>query len=302
MQATLSTITTRSIASGAHSFSMARFLAYFKLFISSNSRKLLLSCAMIFIATFALDVFAIYTSGYYLYGSIMESPAFRLAGFDPMWTSMTDYLTFLFIVFATIAGSRMYNAVSSRRERLETMEIPASQLEKFLTWWIVYVPMFLIVTFLCFYLAEIVRVLWIKAFTDFSSMAHIMPLKNMLTLKCYAPDAMETYTNNDIFTIAMCFYSAMILNSIFAAGSAFFPRLSYLKTVGMLFIIFVIITILSNIGFHVFFDGDFRPSTIADTDNISTTVYFGIFTLIASAYFYWLSYRRYREMEVIDRW
>lgn len=301
MQATTTTYGGNSAASGNKIFALPRFMAYFRLYTKSNSRKLLLSAGLIFIATFSIFLLNFYFISDDRYETLADTPVPGFEGYDLMWSGCNMIISFVFVLFASMAGSMMYSSVASRRQRLVTLQIPATQLEKFLTWWIICVPVFIICSFAAFYLAEILRVLWIKMFSAYGSQAHIMPLKYMFAMQSTDPVSHASFTNTDLFLTGLTYGFVLLTNALFSLGSIVFHKMSYLKTFITLFIWTIVCGILINVGYIVLFHADPVTSAI-DTNKLSATIWSAAIQLAICAYFYWLGYRRYKETNVIDRW
>lgn len=294
---TTTTINTDAVASESKSFDLRRFAAYFRLYLASNSRKILLAAGMVFMVTFIFQIFSLYSIGYVAYA---QSGVTGSGSFDVMWSPSTNIMTFLMVVFATMSGSMLFSAVASRDTRLRTYELPASQFEKFMTWWIIYVPVFFLVTFVGFYLSDICRTLYTKAFTPFGDMAHIMSLKTLFTQHVCVPG--QAMSNDSVFSICMSYYSIVTLNALFALGGIFFRRLGYLKTLAFLFAFIMLFGILFNAGVQAFFESGAHLTGRFDGDAIFSTYLFGSVTVVICWFLYTLGYARFKESEIVDRW
>lgn len=298
METDILTRQTASAASSSEKFSIRRLTAYFELYILSNSKKLLLSCIMMFAVTFVMQILIYYMSINDIYEAATQMKADSME-YDPMWSANTKLMTFLLIGFSILAGSKMFSAISSRSERHSTLQLPASQLEKFLTWLTIYLPLFLITLFACFYIAEICRVLWIAAFTDYARNAHIMPLKFLLTLTSYDPQSTITYSGDDTLLIAFTFCGAVVNNAVYALGSVLFPKLSLLKTFGIYTALIIIYGTMASLGIETFLANGGSSRIDSGTDAIIIVV--GISAAIC-IYLYRIAYARYKESEIINRW
>ncbi|MDE6811168.1 MAG: hypothetical protein K2J15_02330 [Muribaculaceae bacterium] len=207
-------------------------------------------------------------------------------------------MSFLLIVIAMVGGSRCFDIISSRSDRASTLEIPASHLEKFLTWLIITLPILIIVSLCCFYLADIMRVLWINAFTEYGEFAKVIPFSNLLALSTDI-----TSDSNDVFDIVFIYANVLILNSIFTLGSSLFSRLSFIKTLFFLFIITLLLTITAFIGFTTFFHGAKTHATFdLSVYNYASSVIYLTFSIIISSFLYYISFMRLKESEIITRW
>ncbi|MDE6236118.1 MAG: hypothetical protein K2M56_10255 [Muribaculaceae bacterium] len=273
-------------------FSPARCLAYARLYLNANRKLLLLTLSQIFMVSFIFFIFNFYVSGtsIYSYGDMSVTNDF-------LWRSETSIMVFLFMVIMMISGSMMYGAVSAKRDRLYSLQIPASQFEKFLTWLIIYLPLTLVSCWVCFYAADVLRVIWIKLFTPFGDFARVIPLKHVLSFETGAINNPES-----TFSVVTIFSFGLLLNSIFALGGIFFHRLSFLKTLICGFILFMICMLMFYLGITVFFDGHMESANEISTRQYSLSVLFASVMTAISAFCYWLSYKRLKEEEIITRW
>ena len=280
----------------------SRFAAYFRLYIASNGRKLLLTAATIFAVTFIFLIFNLYTTGLARYQMMVMNPLQGDPTVDSMWSGDTDIMTLILIVTATITGWMLFSAVSSRHGRLQTIELPASQSEKFLTWMIIYLPLMLLACFISFWLADLCRVAWIKAFTDFGDQAHPMSLFNLLTLSGKQNAGLMSSTS--WFSVAFTYGFVLCLHASYTLGGILFSRLSYLKTFGCLFLLMNVVSFVIYLGYKVMFDDTANLGMRFDfNDNDATTTWLVVaISVIVSCYMYVLAYARYRELEIIDRW
>lgn len=292
--------TTITTAAPSACFSPARFAAYFRLYVLANKRKLLLAVAQMIIITFIFYLFCFYMGGESSYAQVVAG---NMKNYDPMWSVGHEIRITLAFVFAALSGSWMYSAVVSKRTRLMTFEIPASQLEKFLTWWLIYVPIFLVMMLVCFYLADVLRVVWIKIGSDYGSYAHILPLKNLITFTY----AMPYGQSPDKLEVAQSLCSAFTLiigiNSLFSLGSIFFSRLNFLKTMGSLFVLLIVFSLLSNFGFNLFYGSDtYNVTSRFSNGGMTAIVQFSCGVAAICAYIYWLGYARFKDTEIVNRW
>lgn len=286
-----------SVFSESSLFSPARMNAYIRYYFAANSRKFLLILGEIFVVTFIFFLFNTYASGINRYIYLKETGITGAGSGDVIWNSECQIISFLIVVMLMISGSMMYGAISSRRDRLCTLQIPASQFEKFLTWLIVCLPITVIACWISFWAADICRVLWVKAFTDYGEYARIIPFTDILALSASPVDSPES-TLALVLNLSM----AIVLNSIFALGGILFHRLSFIKTLLCLFIFTGLSSLMTYFGITIFFDGHSSASNDLSTRLYSTSVILASVSIAISAFFYWLSYARLKEEEIVNRW
>ena len=294
-------------SSSSNCFNSSRFRSYFSYYFTSSRRKLLLGASQILIFSFIFTLFFFYTSGESDYrfllhpdpglmGSSSNLAAFD-PDFDPFWSYESGLMLVLSMLFMAFAGSWMFNALASGKKRLCEIEIPASQLEKFLTWWIIYLPLALLAMLVCFWLTDILRVIWIKLFTPYGSFAHLIPIKYILGLH-------RPYELNDGADIAGIIYGMIIsINALFALGSILFHKLSFIKTVAFGFVLMAVLTIIYLVGLQTFHNGNSYDLTgRLDWQPSEVNLFFACAGAVFSLAVYWLCYARFKEEDLINRW
>ena len=280
-------------------FSCSRFADYFTLYIASYRRKLLFASLQIFIVTFIFYMFLFYTGGESSYQNLLQRGIVTDA--DPFWGAQTQFNFIFAFIFSALAGFWMFGATSSKKSRLMTFEIPASQMEKFFTWWLIYLPIFLVVMFVCFFLADLLRIIWLKIGTEYGDYAHLLPFKNLLDFNTPSLNSGLTSGNDRILTISI-YCVIVLMNSLFAVGSIYFHKLSFLKTVASLFVGLIIFSLLMSAGIKVFFGTAHSiTSRLSSDESTSWTVTAPVIGIIC-IYLYWLCYARFKETEIINRW
>ena len=271
-----------------------RFRSYFTLYMRSERRKLLLGASLFFIFPFLFILFLYYTeNGMYRWS--------EYENFDPFWNIESGVFIIFIFLFMAVSGSWMFQVYTGKRKRLGCIELPASQWEKFLTWWIVCVPLCLVAIFISFWFVDVLRVLWIKAFTPYGDKAMLYPLKNLLSLveKPYPIGYSWTLPGNLVGLV----YSLLIAtNAIFALGSVLFHKLSFLKTIGSIFVLIVVYSIIFMSGSSSFFStGVAQLSSRYDMEPTGNLI-FAMIVAAVSLCIYGFCYARMKEEDIIDRW
>lgn len=281
---------------------MKRFKIYMQLYLTTNRRNLLLGVSLFMILPFLFILFMYYTDGERLYKYVVEDGIQPAYEYDAMWTyEPIAFMLFAFLIMA-VTGSWTYRTMIGKKDRLQSIEIPASQLEKFLTWWIVCVPLSLMAMFVCFWIADLLRVIWIKSFTPYGSYAHLYPIKNLLAV-LPPPDRQGYSSDIPMNSVGLIYSLLLFVNSIFALGGILFHKLNFLKTTGCIFVLGVIYSIVLGLGTGAFFDTnlghlDERWGWEASEYFLFLSCVFALFTLGL----YRLSYARMREEDIINRW
>lgn len=277
----------------ASTFSMRRFAAYFKLYAYSNMRKLMLCAGLIFLATFASELFTFFVNR-----EIYNSDSFT-PGFDVLAEVNVYIMRFFIVMFSTVAGYMMFSSVRSKDSLIRMYEVPASQFEKFLTVWTIYVPIFLLVTFAAFYLSDVCRVAVVKVFTSYGDCVYVMDLTSVFSLTIDMPGVINAETN--FLLSATLYYGIFSLNSVFALGGIFFRRYGYQKTGVFGFLYFMLWSMFFNLGSGFFFDDESWTCLRFTDENMVAWCIISL-TVVQSVLVYMLSYARFKETEIVNRW
>lgn len=201
-------------------------------------------------------------------------------------------LVFIFL-FGTISASMVFSGMSTPASRLSTIMTPASQLEKYLVRWVIFVPAFLIVYVLFFLLADVVRFAVVSAiFTP----EHYSPETVGLSTIYYD---LDDKTN---FILAWIMMLYMVMTSLFTLGAIIWQKKSYLKTA---FAIVVIGMVYGFIGCQASrLAPSFDPSApfIYSSDEKGLSYFICFVGMAIAAVNYVIAYFRFKENEIVDRW
>lgn len=289
------------MTSVGNKFSFKRFASYLNLYMTANKRKLLLGILQVFIFTFIFMLLLLYSDGIKEYEYNVEYQVHL--SYDPFWSSNIPFIPFTLCVFMAFAGSWMFSSMSSKSRRLNTIEIPALQSEKFLAWWCLYLPLAFLLIFAGIWVAEILRVIWVKIFTPYGNQAHILSLDCLL--RFISPR--DKYTDSmylEASAVAFCIYSLVVAcNALFSLGSIVFHKLNFLKTVISGFVLMALYVLFFLMGSAIFFGSDSMTAAVNGFDDPNLFFYlFGGIVFVVSTFVYILAYCRYREEEIINRW
>ena len=167
---------------------------------------------------------------------------------DSMWRAETEMSIIFFLLFSTFAGSMMFSGLGSKEQRLGMLTLPAPEISKFMSRFLLFVPIFIIVFILSFMIADFGRFLIVKIFFNTSGWnVGMLPFQSFFIFdymhvgigSSYTPTASETAAR--VFSI---YGMALLLISVYSFGSLLFPRMSFIKTSVALFIIVKIGSIL----------------------------------------------------------
>lgn len=270
------------------SFSMRRFGRLLVTDLTSNAKKYSMWLGLIVGVIVALAVIAIIGNS-----SIITSKTYHIEDYyslierDPVANFMQDIFYFSLFITVTVAASQTMQNLSTKTSRINALMLPATQLEKFLSRWIIFIPLFLAAFLLSFQVIEWARVMF--EMMIFGSDANIHSLNVMWLL--FPEDDAE----RDLIILSIVF-----LQSIFVLGSTIWPSNTLVKTVCALFVAGVGLTLFGSLCGNILLDSRYNY-TLDISDETAWTIsrsLVSVFTLIN----YIIAYFRYKEIEIIQRW
>lgn len=225
---------------------------------------------------------------------------YKLLSQYPEWVYNDDgaeiffvIITFALYVFGTVATSLAFGNLGDKQHRLGEITFPAAQSEKYFVRWLIFVPVFLILFVVTAFAAECVRYLFSCAIAE-------VPL--MVRFCDFGPVVMRTLSDGSEvvdkgYIVGILFF--FVLQSAFFLGSILWHKAAYVKTflaLGLLCLFYFIVSYSTVSLFNVFDNQIVEGSD----DGVMIVVY--SLTAIVVIFNYWLSYVRFKEMDVIDHW
>lgn len=215
--------------------------------------------------------------------------------------SMTMFSIVFFLVYIVTCGAGIFTNLKTRQQRINDFMLPASNLEKFISRYLVLIiaiPLAAIVGFLA---GDLVQHLLVMAFGKapagwaVSYAAESMPQLWNFNNPVKEYDDVNSFAFGPwMFIMAVIFQHAVFLffGSIYHKHPIVMAVLSWM-VLGM-----VVLTLL-GLGAKLFFDFIDEGYTIILYDNWWIALYF-IVAIILSALCYWFAYRRYARLQVIN--
>lgn len=272
-------------------FDFGRFTSYFKKYCMENRKSLLIIGGLIFGIPLLQIMLKFMLFGY-------PVPKIQL-NHDLAWDTLLGFWNFIFLFFMVFSGSIFYSVLKNKEGKYWTLMSPASSAEKFLTYFIIYVPMVIIALFCSFYISDWVRVLVAHLILPDASNVEKMPLSYLFS----SMNGFEV-----IFDIESGWLSylllALAMQATFILGSSLWPKRGFLMTICAFIIIQLAASMLMSAGvgvFHIFMvNGNLR----FQLDSFDTTVPHILFVgmIVWILFCYIISYIRFKEAEIINRW
>ncbi len=207
------------------------------------------------------------------------------------------WITVVFLICGAYVAAYSFKRMATPPGALSTLMTPASQFEKFAIKWLIAVPVYILIFFLIAYVAD-----WIRVYSSYWMFdIEVRPVNVTKILFHQTTDI--GFVNRLAYHSLLYFLAGQ---SFFLLGSIVWPKNSALKTfVCMIAICFIYVWIgiwfvslldISDGDTHLYYSGpeflnDHRLLYVADA-----------FAIIVAVINYWLTYRRFREAETINRW
>ena len=268
-------------------FSFPRFANYFKKVLVEDRKRLLQRIITVF---GLLVVFGaiISDSCYQHYMEALKIGIVR-SEIDPAIDGLMPLFVFGLFIGCALSASFIMEPMSSKTSRIYALMLPATSFEKYFVRWFIYTIGYLVVYYFLFLLVDVMRVcVFSVIYPEIDIITFINPYAEIVALRDEVPLG---------FVVSLY----LLLQSIFVLGSSLWPKYAFLKT-------FTAYTIL-GMAFSAFFAGIMnlfnRPGNSYIMPELSDDTLFLIATcgiLLVTLFFWWLAYKRFKEMEVVNRW
>ena len=268
-------------------FSFPRFANYFKKVLVEDRKRLLQRIITVF---GLLVVFGaiISDSCYQHYMEALKIGIVRNE-IDPAIDGLMPLFVFGLFIGCALSASFIMEPMSSKTSRIYALMLPATSFEKYFVRWFIYTIGYLVVYYFLFLLVDVMRVcVFSVVYPEIDIITFLNPYAEIVALRDDAPLG---------FIVSLY----LLLQSIFVLGSSLWPKYAFLKT-------FTAYTIL-GMAFSAFFAGIMnlfnRPGNSYIMPELSDDTLFLIATcgiLLVALLFWWLAYKRFKEMEVVNRW
>lgn len=274
------------------SFDAKRWINYFRLYTGVN-RSQLLMCSMLLPAAMLVFTTLLFPSTLPAYENAVNA-YYSIAD----RVNLPSYFLYYCILLlgVTLFASFMFSSVRGKDKSLRCLVTPASQFEKWLTYFIIYIVGFWVVFVLSMSITEGYRLL-VTALSGYDKalVAEYISPADLLGDIDEVPSGVRAL----IYSAAI--YSVLILQGVYALGSIYFRRFSYVITTLILGALSIIVPLLSVTTTILALDDDMVPREwMNDTWALFWVVTVSCVTMIV--FLYALGYSRFRETEIIDKW
>ncbi len=268
-------------------FDSRRFGKYFtyevkagwkKYFTMVGSALLVLLLIMLLYGLFSTD-----------YSDNEYNQRFYSFGLDPMWGMEIGWFWFAIFAVCICAASFTFGDLSNKNGRIFSLMVPASQLEKYLTRWIILGPVTLIVIMAGCELVDAIRCLVLSIRYPDSEFIHLLGAR------------LFDFTDEE-WKIAIAGF--LMLQSVNVLGSSIWPKNALVKTLFAMTVISILASMWGGLLIKIFYEEDmwYGIGTIFDRELVHPENIFLGFSIAMAVVSYVVAYFRYREIEIVQRW
>lgn len=281
-------------------FSFSRFSMYVATFYGENRKKLLQTAlsivgVMIFFAAII---------------PIMKGTYAVPSTYDRMWSREISLFWIFLFMFAFVGAAGTFISFVSKEKRIYSLTFPASNLEKFLTYILFFVIGIYVIFFIGYFVGDYLRVWTAPLYADSEATIEPMPLLYFLSFgDIYYNDGHYDYDSESVYIMRfMVFSSLLFLQALFVLFASIWPK--HAKQRGLISIVGInfglgfifylgMKIVLEMYGIHFIFRWE---DTLQDI-GLNTVLAWGYsMTFVIVTGLYLLSYKRFKEMETIERW
>lgn len=210
-------------------------------------------------------------------------------GLDPMWGMEMGWFWFAIFAVCIYAATLTFGDLSDKSGRIFSLMMPASQLEKYLTRWIILGPVTLLVIVGGCELVDAIRCLVLSIRFPDSENIHLLGTR------------LFDFTDVE-WKVGIAFF--LIAQSFGVLGSSVWPKNALVKTVFALAIISFLNSLWCGLLTKIFYEEDmyYAVGTIFDRELVDPENIFLGFSIVVAVVNYVVAYFRCREIEIVQRW
>lgn len=266
-------------------------------FIENWKRYILYFLGMVGIITLVQTIIS--NSAYHLFVTQQVS-------YDLLNPAILSRAFLLFIAFGIIFAAMAMEPMKDKAQRISYLSLPASDLEKYFSRWLIVTLGYIVMFFVALWLADWFRV----AICSFRYPTIEVELLNLKYLVPLSGEDSKYYLMPGINRFVLLTAIYFLFQSLFVLGSTFWAKLSFLKTFAVIAGVITLFQIICRELTFVLY-GDFNEFTrnlgtylrinegVTENQVVTTIIIIiSVFTLVNWV----IGYFRFRESEIIKRW
>lgn len=203
------------------------------------------------------------------------------------------WLTFAMFAWGAMVASSSFKALSTPPTALSLLILPASQSEKYIYRWLVAVPLFFVIFVVFAMLADLIRVGFMVSYYD-------IPARPVDWWTLFVHPREAGYFYGASFIVIAFFFA---VQSFFLLGSVVWTRLAFVKTFVALMVMVMLYVWFGTWFYDLLEDPDkwYAIPAIFDDEKRGPLLCGSFFTIVA-LFNYCLTFMRFRESDIINRW
>ncbi|MCM1451539.1 MAG: hypothetical protein NC102_04735 [Clostridium sp.] len=260
-----------------------QLLQLLRLEMRDNGKKYLMWIGIIFITLAAVTAFAT-TQTYDQYTS-----EWRVGISDPMTSTMDILFWFGFVSASCVFASQVFSPLTTKGGVISFLMLPATQLNKYIVRWLLFVPAFILTFIICFELVDMGRA---------AALTTMLPTAERVHLTGF------DFMPSDITDTSLAISLSLLLPSFYVLGSAIWPKRSFLYTTLWLGGLVTICSVAAAIYYTFLLSGEHIPDSLRHSHINQEAIIKTIIGLAIAGCLvnYVLAYFRFKETEIIQRW
>lgn len=212
----------------------------------------------------------------------------HMGPFDTSYVAIQEEGTFLIFrfcgaAFCALGASLFMENMTTNGSRLNSLMSPASDLEKYLSRFLICIVGVTVAFLICFAIADAIRVIVIK-----------QQFENLDGVSYVGPFGVQNFAESEFYLWG--FFLA--IQATFALGSTIWPKNAFLKTFGTIIVLLILFSFMANGLFDIFYKPGLRmPNCPEWIETMAKTV-----PSIWALFCYITAYYRFKESEIINRY
>lgn len=185
-------------------------------------------------------------------------------------------------VFCALGASMLMENMTTNGQRLNSLMSPISDLEKYLSRFLVCIVGVTLAFLVCFAIADAIRVLYIRAnYGELTGLSYLGPF------------GVQAFAESEFYLWGFL----LAAQATFALGSTIWPKNAFLKTFGTIIVLLIVFWILSNFVYTAFHKPGLNTPTAPDWIENAAKIVPGVWAVFC----YITAYFRFKESEIINR-
>ncbi len=279
-------------------FNARRMWQFAQTRVLESRRTMLMRLAMMTIVTCIMFIIVCYSQ----YPTSIPNADYL--EYDCAWANLLVVIMVVLFCFGSISASLVFENMKRKESRISTLMVPATQIEKYAAGVLVYVVGILVLFCCSVFVADMVRLLIMPHLVVNPETVCMEPLYKLFSYDFNNDDTYLIVGNVTVLCWSLRVF--LVVESFFVLGSAVWPKNSFIKTACALAAIgFVYSVLIGSFGSMVseyMNNGKSGYYYGGKLDETALSHLFYILFTVMIVINYVVTYFRFKESEVIQRW